>query len=183
MGVTSRCLASRDNLIKKRKLKILYGYFVSVYSVSSGCWHHCVVCTVCMDYAFLAFVTLHAVRDSWLPCTVFDRVGVTDFFHPSFSLIFLRHFHHPFHLAIWFQLFACLIRAAIFHLTLAFVLTCLSSYICHKLLSWPFLFLVFCCCFCRRHLRSVYFSACLGFLLLFVCCFLGCQPIPRVIFR
>ena len=141
MGVTSRCLASRDNLIKKRKLKILYGYFVSVYSVSSGCWHHCVVCTVCMDYAFLAFVTLHAVRDSWLPCTVFDRVGVTDFFHPSFSLIFLRHFHHPFHLAIWFQLFACLIRAAIFHLTLAFVLTCLSSYFCHKLLSWPFLFL------------------------------------------
>ena len=40
-----------------------------------------------------------------------------DFFHPSFSLIFLHHFHHPFHLAIWFQLFACLIRAAIFHLT------------------------------------------------------------------
>ena len=63
MGVNSGCLASRDHLIKKKKKKKLYGYFVSVYSVSSGCWHHCVVCIMCMDYAFLAFVTLHAVRD------------------------------------------------------------------------------------------------------------------------
>ena len=62
MGVTSRCLTSRDNLIKTKNK--VYGYFVSIYSVSSGCWHHCVVCIVCMDYAFLAFVTLHAVRDS-----------------------------------------------------------------------------------------------------------------------
>ena len=57
MGVTSRCLSSRDNLIKKN----LYGYFLSIYcpvAVSIS-----VVCTVCMDYAFLAFVTLHAVRD------------------------------------------------------------------------------------------------------------------------
>ena len=60
------------------------------------------------------------------------------FFHPSFSLIFL---HHPFHLAIWFQLFACLIRAAIFHLTLAFVLICLSLQFYHKLLFWPYFIL------------------------------------------
>ena len=62
MGVTSRCLASRDNLIKKKRREV-YGYFVSVYSVSSGCLHHCVVRIVCMGYAFLAFVTLHAVRN------------------------------------------------------------------------------------------------------------------------
>ena len=37
MGVTSKCIASRDNLIKKKKKKLLYGYFVSVYSVCSGC--------------------------------------------------------------------------------------------------------------------------------------------------
>ena len=83
-----------------------------------------VVCIVCMDYTFLAFA--HCQR---LLVTMYGfRSGGSNgfFFHPSFSLIFLRHFHHPFHLANWFQLFACLIRAAIFHLTLAFVLICLS---------------------------------------------------------
>ena len=105
----------------------------------------------------------------------FRWVAVMDFFPPFFSLIFLHHFHHPFHLAIWFQSFACLIREAIFHLTLAFVLICLSLSFCHKLLSWPpfffffflsfFLFFSFFLLFCRRHLRSVSFSACLALVL------------------
>ena len=57
MGVTSRCLASRDNLIKKNiYILVLRERLFSVQ------WHHCVVCTVCMDYAFLAFVTLHAAQ-------------------------------------------------------------------------------------------------------------------------
>ena len=101
-----------------------------------------------------------------LPCMVFDWVGVMDFFHPSFSLIFLHHFHHPFHLAIWFQLFACLIRAAIFHLILAFVLIFFlynfATGFCVQLLSWFFVFV-----FCRRHLHPVSFSACLALVWVF----------------
>ena len=70
-----------------------------------------------------------------------------DFFPSSFSLIFFRPFHHPFHSAIWFQLFACLIRAAIFHLTLAFVLIFFfynfATDFCVQLLSWLFFFFFF----------------------------------------
>ena len=63
--------------------------------------------------------------------------------------------------------FNCLlIGAAIFHVTLAFVLFRLSLYFCHKILCsasfWGFGVL-----FCRRHLRSVSFSACLALVLVF----------------
>jgi len=93
-----------------------------------------------------------------------------DFFPSSFSLIFFRPFHHPFHPSIWFQLFACLIRAAIFHLTLAFVLLFFlynfATGLCVQLLSW-----LFCCCFCFVFLPQVFafsfFSACLALVLVF----------------
>ena len=83
----------------------------------------------------------HTARCQRLLVTMYGfRSGGSNgfFFRPSFSLIFLRHFHHPFHLVIWFQLFACLIRAAIFHLTLAYVLICLSLQFCHKLFFFKF---------------------------------------------
>ena len=84
----------------------------------------------------------------------------------SFSLIFLRHFHHPFHLAIWFQLFACLIRAAIFHLTLACVV--LSFFIIlPQAFMFSFFLGLFFFFFCRTHLRSGSFSACLVLVLVF----------------
>ena len=88
----------------------------------------------------------HIVRCQRLLVTMYGfRSGGSNgcFFHSSFSLIFLRHFYLPFHLAIWFQLFACLIRAAIFHLTLAFVLICLSLQFYHKLLFWPYFILFY----------------------------------------
>ena len=86
-----------------------------------------------------------------------------DFFHPSFSLIFLHHFHHPFHLAIWFQLFACLIRAAIFHLTR--ICVDLSFFIILPQAS----FLAFFLGGGRghRYLRLVSFSACSALVLVF----------------
>ena len=122
------------------------------------------VCIVCMDYtAFLAFVTLHAVRI---------------FFHPSFSLVFRCHFHHPFRLVIWFQLFACLIRAAIFSFNshicvdLSFVIILPQAFVFSFFLSLflflflsLFLFSFFLLLFFRRHLRSVFFSACLALVL------------------
>ena len=127
MGVTSRCLASRDNLIKNKKEKLIWVLHERIFSVqwllASLCGLHCVhglrgVSSLC-----------HIARCQRLLVIMYGfRLGGSNgfFFHPSFSLIFLRHFHHPFHLVIWFQLFACLIRAAIFHLTLAIVLICLS---------------------------------------------------------
>ena len=87
--------------------------FVSIY---------CVVCIVCMDYAFPAFVTLHAVRDSQLPCAFFDRVGLVDFL-PSLFLLDLSASFSPFfpsgHLVSFVRLPD---GAAMFRLTPAFVL-------------------------------------------------------------
>ena len=60
MGVTSRCLASRDNLTKM----FVRGYFVSVYCPVAVSIIVFMVCIVYMDYTFPASVTLHAVRDS-----------------------------------------------------------------------------------------------------------------------
>ena len=131
MGVTSRCLASRDNLIKKREREkkkrsiwILRDRLFSVqWLFASLCGSYCV-------HGLRVSSLCHTARCQKLLVTMYGfQSGGSNgfFFHPSFSLIFLRHFYHPFHLAIWFQLFACLIRAAIFHLTLAFVLICLSS--------------------------------------------------------
>ena len=96
----------------------------------------------------------------------FRSGGSNGFFPPSFSLIFFRPFYHPFHPVIWFQLFACLIRAAIFHLILAFVLIFFlynfATGFCVQLLSWFFVFV-----FCRRHLHPVSFSACLALVWVF----------------
>ena len=99
-----------------------------------------------------------------LPCTIFDRVGVINFLSIplspwSFFVLFTILSIWP---LIWFELFACLIWAAIFHLTLAFVLFRLYLQFCHRLLCSPS-FLAF---FCRRHLPSVFlclFSTCLVF--------------------
>ena len=64
------------------------------------------------------------------------------------------------------QLFACLIRAAIFHLTLAFVLIFFlfnfATGFFFQFLSWLLFFF-----FCHRHLRSVSLSACLTLVLVF----------------
>ena len=129
MGVTSRCLAIRDNLIKKiiYIYIYIYGHFVSVYS--SVQWLLASLCGLYCVHGLHVSSLCHIARCQRLLVTMYGfRSGGSNgfFFHPSFSLIFVRHFHHPFHLAIWFQLFACLIRAAIFHLTLAFVLICIS---------------------------------------------------------
>ena len=51
---------------------------------------------------------------------------IVTLFSIGWVFFLLCHFHHPFCLAIWFHLFACLIRAAIFRLTLAIVLFRLS---------------------------------------------------------
>ena len=60
---------------------------------SSNC-HGCVVCIVYVYYAFPASVTLHAIRDSYLPCTVFDRVGVVEF-PPSLFFLHLSSSFSP----------------------------------------------------------------------------------------
>ena len=165
MGVTSRYFASRDNLIKLFYIWVLRERLFRVqWLLASLCGLYCV-------HGLRVSSLNHIARcQRQLPCTVFDQVGVMDFFPSSFSLIFFRPFHHPFHPSIWFQLFACLIRAAIFHLTLAFVLLFFlynfATGLCVQLLSW-----LFCCCFCFVFLPQAFafsfFSACLALVLVF----------------
>ena len=141
MGVTSRYFASRDNLIKLFLIWVLRERLFRVqWLLASLCGLYCV-------HGLRVSSLCHIARCQRLSVTMYGfwsgGSNVVVVFHPSFSLIFLRHFHHPFHLAIWFQLFACLIRAAIFHLTLAFVLICLSLQFYHKLLFWPYFILFY----------------------------------------
>ena len=124
MGVTSRCLASWDNLIRKIKKNYMGTSWACIvqWMLSSLCGLDCVRGLCVSSLCHIArcqrqLVTMYGFRSG----------GSNGFFPiPLSPWFFLRHFHHHFHLAIWFQLFACLIRAAIFHLTLAFVLICLS---------------------------------------------------------
>ena len=148
--------------------------------MSSGCQHHCVVCIVCMDYAFLAFVTLHAVRDSQLPCTVFDRVGVMAFFPSLFLLDLSSSFSPSFPSGDLFSVICLPDQVSHFSFNsrlcvdLSFFIILPQAFVFGFFLGLPFF--------------SSFFAAgiCVQFLSLPVQCLfwlLGCQSTLRVIFR
>ena len=141
---------------------------MSVYSVCSGCQHHCVVCIVCMDYAFLTFVTLHAVRDCQLLCTVFNRVGVIDFFPSLFLLDFSSSFSPSFPSGHLVSIVCLPDQGSHFSFNsricvdLSFVIILPQAFVFSFFLG--LLFLIF---LCRRHFISVSFSVCLALVLVF----------------
>ena len=90
------------------------------------------------------------------------RSGGSNGFFPALILLDLSLSFSPSFSSGHLVLIACLIRAAIFHLPLAFVLSCFI------ILPQPFVFSFFLgLFFCHRHLRSISFSPCLALVLVF----------------